>query len=315
MKPLNSHAAELQSFWQGSILWNCPMAKYSTFKVGGPAEAVLVAENEEALVRVVRWLRENDITWQIIGKGSNILAPDEGLPGVVITLGGELARFSETNRTQDRVTIRAGAGATLARLVNHTTTSGLSGLEFAVGIPGSVGGALIMNAGAWGAEIGPLVESLTYLAANGERVTVKRQDLRFSYRRWDHPGQVVILGAELVLAVGIKEEIITRARGYAEERRRRQPQHAASAGSFFKNPEGTAAGKLIEEAGFKGYAIGGAMVSREHANFIVNTGSATARDILDLKEKIQASVYKKFGITLEPEVHILGSEAGGRRIE
>ena len=283
------------------------MARFSTFKVGGPAEAVLVAESRAGLVRTIRWLNEKDIPWQVIGRGSNILVPDQGLTGAVIILSGELAAVAAEPGDRERAIIRAGAGASLAKLVRQATDSGLRGLEFLVGIPGSVGGAVIMNAGAWGDEIGTLVQSLTFLDRTGAEQIRTRQGLNFSYRQWDDREGKVVLGCDLGLQRGSREEIMVRCREYLGQRKAKQPRHQASAGSFFKNPEGDAAGRLIEAAGLKGYAIGGAMVSREHANFIVNTGTASAGEIIALMQEIQSRVLDRFGVALEPEVRILNN--------
>ncbi len=307
MAELQAHAGELARIWDGAIHWHCPMARFSTFKVGGPAEAVLIAESRAGLVRTIRWLNEKDIPWQVIGRGSNILVPDQGLTGAVIILSGELAVVAAEPGDREQAIIRAGAGASLARLVQEASDSGLRGLEFLAGIPGSVGGALVMNAGAWGHEIGTLVQSLTFLDQNGAQQTRTRPGLNFSYRQWDDREGKVVLGCDLALQPGSRERIMARCREYLGQRRAKQPCHQASAGSFFKNPAGDAAGRLIEAAGLKGYAIGGAMVSREHANFIVNTGSATAGEILALMQEIRARVMDRFGIILEPEVRILNN--------
>ncbi|MCF6290221.1 MAG: UDP-N-acetylmuramate dehydrogenase [Desulfobacterales bacterium] len=307
MTELQAHAGELTRIWDGAIHWHCPMARFSTFRVGGPAEAVLIAESRAGLIRTIPWLNQKNIPWQVIGRGSNILVPDQGLAGAVIILGGELAMV--TAKPAGRPAIRAGAGASLASLVRQAADSGLCGLEFLVGIPGSVGGALVMNAGAWGDEIGPLVQSLTFLDRSGTARIITRPELNFSYRRWDDRQGKLVLDCDLDLRPGNCEEIMARGREYLGRRKATQPCHQASAGSFFKNPEGDAAGRLIEAAGLKGYAIGGAMVSREHANFIVNTGTATAGEIIALMQEVRSRVLDRFGITLEPEVRILDNQA------
>ncbi|OGQ98952.1 MAG: UDP-N-acetylenolpyruvoylglucosamine reductase [Deltaproteobacteria bacterium RIFOXYD12_FULL_57_12] len=306
MPSLHSHATELQQIWKGQILWDCPLARFSTLKVGGPAEAVLIAQEQEGLSRLIRWLNGQGIGWQVIGRGSNILVPDEGLTGAVIILDGELAAIEEIAATDSGRLLRAGAGASLARLAAYCTDQGLTGLEFTVGIPGSFGGAIVMNAGAWGREIGALIESVTLLDRQGDLHVIERPALKFSYRRWENFAQGIVLSAILTVANGDRQMIASTCREYAESRRRKQPQGVASAGSFFKNPAGQAAGRLIDEAGLKGTKFGGAMVSMQHANFIVNTGTASARDIFALMREIQTKVFDKFGIRLEPEVHILG---------
>lgn len=305
MASLDLHAADLARIWTGSIYRDCPLARFSTFKVGGPVEVLLVADRWDELPQLIRWLKKNRISWRVIGKGSNILAPDEGLEGVVIILGEDFATIEQRSFGEARPQIRAGAGCLLARLLSFCRNKGFSGLEFTVGIPGSVGGAVAMNAGAWGREIGNLISSLHLLSATGEQRTIARKDLNFSYRQCETIKDSLVLAADLVLDLGDTQEIDRRCREYAGQRRQKQPQGVASAGSFFRNPPGQAAGRLIEEAGLKGCKTGGAMVSLEHANFIINTGTATARDILTLMKKIQTAVFAKSGVMLEPEVHIL----------
>lgn len=307
MASLPAYARELEKFFSGRIRWNCPLAPFSTLKVGGPAEAVLTADSLGELTGLLPWLTARRVPWQVIGRGSNILVADEGIPGVVILLGRDFAKVETVGPAGGLVLVRAGGACALARLVGYCTDQQLSGLEFAVGIPGSVGGAIIMNSGAWGMTISDVLTSVELLLPDGTLRTEPRENLTFAYRQWqDHTGEVVI-GATFTLGRGEKERIAETCREYSRQRKERQPQNVASAGSFFKNPPGRAAGKLIEEAGLKGVRIGGAMVSSKHANFIVNTGAATARDILELMQRVRMAVYDKYGIMLEPEVHILGN--------
>ena len=311
MALLNSHAEDLAGFWKGEILWDSPMSRFSSLKVGGPAEAILFAENHAELQNLVGWLHDNNVGWQVIGRGSNILVPDEGLPGVVIFLDGEFARFetiedSLTATDKETVRIRAGGGCLLPKLVRHCITNGLAGLEFAIGIPGSVGGAVVMNAGAWGHEIGELIDTATVMDGNGAIVIAKKEGLGLAYRKWGMSPATILLSATFVLTKGDQHSIEAESQRYQALRKQKQPLGMASAGSFFKNPPGQPAGRLIEEAGLKGFKIGDAMVSDQHANFIINTGKASANDIFSLMQEVQDTVYKRFGIKLEPEVHILG---------
>jgi len=312
MASLNSHSKDLSSFWTGKILWDIPMSQYSTLKVGGPAEAIISVANVEDLKRLVHWLKENDISWWIIGRGSNILVPDRGLSGVTIVLEGEfigLEKLENQPGQKDKTAlILAGGGCLLSKAVHFCTANSLSGLEFAVGIPGSIGGAVIMNAGAWDNEIGNLLASATLMNNNGKVFTELGQNLGFTYRGWGIETNTILLDATLVLAIGIKDEIKAACNRYLELRKKNQPLREPSAGSFFKNPPELSAGRLIDEAGLKGHLIGGAKVSEKHANFIINTGNATATDILNLMHFVQDTVYKHSGIRLEPEVHILGNE-------
>lgn len=315
MASLNSHSGDLARFWKGDILWNRPMAQYSTFKVGGPAEAIIPVLSIEDLRRLVCWLKDNGICWRIVGRGSNILVPDHGLPGVTILLEGDFISIerlgSHAGLREKENLIRAGGGCPLAKIVRFCTDHALSGLEFAVGIPGSIGGAVVMNAGAWGSEIGPLVDSATLMNRGGEVIAAKGEELGFTYRGWGMPPGTVLLSATLALTAGAQEDIKAACGRFQEQRRKNQPLTEASAGSFFKNPAAMSAGRLIDMAGLKGHAIGGAKISEKHANFIVNTGNASARDILDLMRHVQDTVFARFGIRLEPEVHILGETAEG----
>jgi UDP-N-acetylmuramate dehydrogenase len=309
MTSLNSHTADLSRFWEGEILWNRPMASYSTFKVGGPAEAIIPVHTVEGLRRLVRWLEENKISWRILGRGSNILVPDHGLPGVTILLEGEFGNVEKLTDRADRLEnnyfIRAGGGCPLTKIVRFCTENSLSGLEFAVGIPGSIGGAIVMNAGAWGHEIGNLLDSALLMNSSGKIYTEKRENLGFTYRGWGMAPHTVLLHATLALTAGNRDEIKSACNRFQALRKKNQPLAEPSAGSFFKNPPAMSAGQLIDRAGLKGQAIGGAKVSEKHANFIVNTGEASASDILDLMRLVQNRVFARFGIKLVPEVHIL----------
>lgn len=302
---LTSHAQDLAAFWKGKILWRCPMAGFSTLRVGGPAEAVLYADELQDLSRLLRWLKKNDVPWVVIGRGSNILVPDEGLAGVAIILGKGFSAIERINTEKNRVLLRAGAGCPLARLVRYCSRHGLAGLEFAVGIPGSVGGAITMNAGCWGGDIGSILHSLTFLDPDGNIHEEDRENLIFSYRKLQKEKDRVIVSGTFHFMRQDPQKVKDLCLDYKKRRRVQQPQGSASAGSFFKNPAGQAAGKLIEEAGLKGYRRGGAMVSAKHANFIINTGTATAHDIIELMREIQQKVHEMTGIMLEPEVHIL----------
>lgn len=310
MVSLNSHAKDLSCFWPGKIIWQSPMSKYSSLRVGGPAEAVIPVHNLAELKRLLSWLRTNDIDWWIIGKGSNILVSDKGLAGVIIILDGDFRAIDLLSSTREsvenRVFVRAGAGCPLPRLVTFCSTRGLTGFEFAVAIPGSVGGAIVMNAGAWGLEIGTLVDSVNLIDATGRIRSLQGPELGFAYRKSSLPQNSILLDAIFALTPGSPEAIRTKCRKYQELRLQKQPHGELSAGSFFKNPPNDSAGRLIDQAGFKGFSIGGAKVSEKHANFIVNTGNATAADIIKLMQVIQQKVQKEFGIILEPEVHILG---------
>ena len=304
----DSQAKDLEKLMPGKVMWDCPLARYTTLRVGGPGEAVVTAESSDDLTRLLKWLRGRNIPRHIIGGGSNILVPDHGLTGVIVMLGRGLAEIETVGEKNDKVLVRAGGGCRLAGLIKYCTDRAISGLEFAVGIPGSIGGAIFMNAGCWGSEIGDVLSSVTLLNPAGELVSEPREKLDFSYRHWGGGKETVILAAVFALMKGDKQKIKATCRKYLQQRKEKQPQHLASAGSFFKNPPDQAAGKLIEETGLKGYSVGGAMVSPQHANFIVNTGKATAGDILALMRLVQSKVFDRTGIMLEPEVQILEND-------
>ncbi len=303
-----SISEKMALFWHKDVVWDCPMSKFSTLRVGGNADAVVFPETVEELTALIKGAQRHNIPWWIIGRGSNILVADEGLPGVVVQLGRQFSGIERVAGDGEEVVVRADAGCSLSRLVEWCAEQELTGLEFAVGIPGSVGGAVVMNAGAWGEDISGIIASAQVLEPAGTLLAMDRDELGFSYRQWGGGKEWIVVSAEFVLEKGKKEAIRRSLREYTARRKAGQPQGTQSAGSFFKNPPGNAAGRLIEDAGLKGMRVGGAMVSRRHANFIVNTGTATARDILDLMHMVQEGVKQKSGILLEPEVHILGTE-------
>lgn len=281
------------------------MDRRCTLRAGGPARALVVPEGRRRLADLLVALEKVGAPWRVVGRGSNILVPDSGYDGVIILLGRNLSTITRLPDEGEDVRVRAEAGCGLMRLVSWCAQQGLSGLEFAAGIPGSVGGAVAMNAGAWGGEIAHCLTALTLLAPSGELLARPRTELAVAYRRIDTEGMIVV-EAEFLLRKDAPGDVAGRGRELLARRGARQPRGVASAGSFFKNPaDMPAAGRLIEEAGLKGTRIGGAEVSQVHANFFVNTGGATARDFLDLMALVQQTVQKQFGVWLEPEVHIL----------
>ena len=303
---------EIRKCWPGEIFWDCPMAQYSTMRVGGPAEALILPSSLDQLSRLVIKLAKRGIPWLVLGRGSNIIVADQGISGVVIVLGRDFSGIRQVDQKEQgkgaaaEVNIYVEAGCSLAKLGRWCVKHGLSGLEFAAGIPGSLGGSVVMNAGAWGGEMGQVVRSLVLLERNGTVYTVSTGPDDFSYRRWKgYSGQVVV-AAHLALTPGLPAEIEERCRQYDRRRKSKQPQAVASAGSFFRNPVGEAAGRLIEQSGLKGTAVGGARVSEVHANFLVNTGGATANDFYILMQMVQEKVNKRFDIELQPEVKFVG---------
>lgn len=286
----------------GQILPNEPLAPYTTWKIGGPADFLLIPNTKEQLVRTVRILHEHQVPWFKLGKGSNILFTDKGYRGVVIKLGEAL----ETLRFEDHH-VRVGAAYGLIKLAVMSGKQGLTGLEFAGGIPGTVGGAVYMNAGAHGSDMSSVLKSVEVLLNTGELVQLQVDDLKFTYRHSIlHDLQAIVTEAIFELSYGDRKEIAAAMATYKDRRLRTQPLQSACAGSVFRNPEGNYAAKLIEEAKLKGFVIGGAEVSTQHANFIINSGHASAQDVLTLMGHIQACVYEQFGVQLIPEVMVVG---------
>ena len=300
---------ELQDIVTGEIRWDCPLSEYTSIAIGGPAKAVVTVANENELAGLLQFFSRTKVAWRIIGKGSNLLIRDEGYPGVIVLLGSGFKQIGYGERQEDgRIRALAGGGCGLTRLAMSCVEKGIAGLEFAAGIPGTVGGAVIMNAGAWGREIASILRTLTVLTPEGERI-LQRRDLDFGYRCWrdfqKFCGRAVLIRVEFELFADDPEAVRGRCLHLQEKRRASQPKGAKSAGSFFKNPAGDSAGRLIEASGFKGRQIGGAMVSLEHANFLVNTGGATSADVIALMRLIQQKVKTDSGIELEPEVHFI----------
>jgi UDP-N-acetylmuramate dehydrogenase len=281
-----------------------PMAKLTTFKVGGPVDLLAEPENIRQLEAVLRFCEREGIPWMVLGLGSNLLVRDKGIRGVVIKLGGEFVRW-EADGNQ----ITAGAAVSLSELSKVTAKMGLTGLEFACGIPGSVGGAVYMNAGAYDGEIARVLLSVEAWDPVSGVVTYMNQELNFGYRRSRFQAEKkVIVKLVLELNPSTVEEACAKVVDLTAKRESKQPMELPSAGSIFRRPEGYYVGPLIEQAGLKGYQIGGARVSEKHAGFIVNAGGATARDVTDLIEHIRKVIREKNGVDLVPEVKIVGEE-------
>ena len=304
----------LASLVSSPVLWDCPLRDYTSFAIGGPATALIVVEELAKLQRLLIFFGEHKIQWRIIGRGTNLLVSDAGFAGVILLLGkgfGAIVRGDAV--TSEGVVIQAGAACSLARLGGWCVDQGLSGLEFVTGIPGTIGGAVIMNAGAWGRELANVIVSVTVVTSSGQVHILPRSELKFGYRIWhDHEhakdgvaATQVLIGVELQGVVAGQEQIRSLCQSYHQKRQIKQPKGVPNAGSFFKNPQGDAAGRLIEASGLKGLRVGGAMVSPVHANFLVNSGGATAANVLELMEKVRVKVQADSGIVLEPEVHFL----------
>jgi len=279
-----------------------PMAGHTTWRIGGPADLLVLPGSSNDVVKAVKFANTWGIPWVVMGNGSNLLVKDGGIRGMVIKIRDGLNQLEIQGQT-----IRAGAGVLLPRLAGKAVEAGLGGLEFACGIPATLGGAVIMNAGAHGSSIGDFVQRVAAINVNGDTVELSREELAFGYRSSClYPKELIVTDVTLHCPSGNREESRRIIQENLIRRKTTQPLNLPNAGSVFKNPPGQAAGKLIEEAGGKGMRVGDAQVSGRHANFIVNLGQATARDVLTLIERIQTLVLQKLGIQLELEVIVLG---------
>ncbi len=303
---MNLEAAEKQIREKilGEVHLDHPLASLTTFKIGGSADLFVVPKNLMELLSVLQILKDNDVPYFLLGAGSNLLIGDRGIRGAVISLG---EGFDYAHAKGD--VILAGAGVSLAALSAEAKNAELTGIEFASGIPGSLGGAIYMNAGAYGGEMKDVICEVSYIDEDGSVVTVSCDECKFGYRESIFSGsKKIIISAKLTLKKGNKEEILATMRDLNARRKEKQPLEYPSAGSTFRRPEGHFAGALIEQAGLKGTRIGGAEVSQKHAGFVINTGNATAQDVLDLIAHIQKVVFEKYGVMLQPEVKIIGEE-------
>ena len=278
-----------------------PMKKHTSFKIGGNADVFIMAKTKDEIVSAISLLKENNIKVTIIGNGSNLLVSDDGIDGVVLCVGKTFSSVTSNGNT-----ITADAGILLSRLSGFAASKGLTGLEFASGIPGTLGGAIVMNAGAYGGEMKDCVVSTTYIDQNGNICIADRDEHAFSYRKSRFKDGDIILSSTLNLQKGDEISIKETMQALSEKRREKQPLEYPSAGSTFKRPEGAFAAKLIDDALLRGFSIGDAQVSEKHCGFVINRGNASCKDVLSLMKHIQITVKEKFGYELEPEVKIIG---------
>ena len=290
-------------FQKEHILLEEPMKNHTSFQIGGPAELFIEPESEEIFGRLLTFLKRESVPFVVIGAGSNLLVGDRGVRGVVVKTG---KAFDFLERRENIIT--AGSGVTLAKLSSFAAQAGLSGLEFASGIPGLVGGALYMNAGAYGGEMKDVVRRTYYYNEDGEKKTVEGADHQFGYRSSIFTeGGKYIVSTEMELSPKSEDEIRLQMLELNRRRKEKQPLSYPSAGSTFKRPEGYFAAKLIEDAGLKGASVGGARVSEKHSGFIINqTGAATAADVCALIDKVKETVFRKFGVELQCEIKKIG---------
>ncbi|WP_455716262.1 UDP-N-acetylmuramate dehydrogenase [Anaerosporobacter sp.] len=285
-----------------NIVRNEPLAKHTTFKIGGPADYFVTPENKDQLKLVIQVCTESNTPYYIIGKGSNLLVGDKGYKGVIIQI------YKKFNRIEfDNNIVTAGAGVMLSRLAREAAEHGLAGLQGESGIPGTLGGAVAMNAGAYGYEIKDYIKSATVISQDGELLTLNKEELQLGYRTSIvQKNSYVVLEATFELSSGKKEDILEEIKEFDKKRAEKQPLEFPSAGSTFKRPEGYFAGKLIMDAGLRGYRVGDIMVSEKHCGFVVNVGNGTASEVRQLISDVQRIVYEKNQVMLEPEVRFLG---------
>jgi UDP-N-acetylmuramate dehydrogenase len=294
---------EIQDLNIGKVKRNERLSQHTTMKIGGPADIFIEPASLENIQKVMTFLKERQIPWRAIGRGSNLLVSDKGIEGVVIKLGSGLDHLTIND---SKITV--GGGHSLVSLSTLISKKGLSGLEFASGIPGSVGGAVYMNAGAHGSDISKILTKAHILFDDGSMEWLSNDEMEFTYRtsvlQKKRPG--IVLEAEFQLTKGDKTAIVSQMQKNKDYRKETQPWNFPCAGSIFRNPLPNYAGKLIEDAGLKGFQMGGAKISEMHGNFIVNAGNATAKDVLDLIQYIKDTILNLYGIKMETEVEIIG---------
>lgn len=284
------------------ILLNEPMCKHTTFRVGGEAMCFVRVSDSRQIAKIIPYLKEVEVPYFILGNGSNLLVGDKGYKGVIFQIGSSMGSV-----VAEGTCIRAKAGALLSMAARCALENGLTGLEFSSGIPGTIGGGVVMNAGAYDGEMKQIVKQVTVMNEQGEILEIDGDDMEFGYRTSIIKNRpFIVLEVLMSLKPGNKGEIAEKMEELARRRKEKQPLEFASAGSTFKRPEGYFAGKLIMDAGLRGYSIGGARVSEKHCGFVVNAGNASAADVAEVIREVQERVKDKFGVTLETEVIFLG---------
>jgi len=296
--------SEIARILPGRVIFNEPLSNHTTFGIGGPADALVMPGGTGDLKKILEFCRTNRIPVFVFGLGSNLLVRDRGIRGVVVKLGNCLNKIKF-----DGVCVEAESGVGISDLAYKAAQESLSGLEFAEGIPGTLGGAVVMNAGAYGGEIGDILETVEVLTVDGKMRVYGQNEMTWGYRKSIFQGmEAVVISARIRLTPGTSEEIKQRMAEYARARQSRQPLEMPSAGSIFKRPQGFYVGPMIEQLGLKGFSIGGAQISTKHAGFIVNKGGASAGDVLELIAHVQDLVRKNFDVDLQTEIKIVGEE-------
>lgn len=290
-----------------NVRLNEPMSRHTTMKVGGPAAILVTPSGRESIIKCMEAIRENGISFFILGNGSNVIFKDEGFNGAVISLSEHFKGYRVPMRGMGKARVTVKSGTDNKRFSDAMIAKGLSGFEFASGIPGSVGGATAMNAGAYEGEMKQIIKEVTLLNPDGQVIRKNAEEMDFGYRHSFVSGtEYLILSTTFELTEDDPEKIRARVEDLKRRREEKQPLEYPSCGSTFKRPEGYFAGKLISDAGLKGYCVGGAQVSEKHAGFIINKDNASAKDILDLIDHVKNTVYDKFGVMLECEVKVVG---------
>ena len=292
---------ELRAKFGARVRASMPLAELTSFRIGGPADLFVNVEDEGELMHAKAAAHRASVPCFCLGAGTNLLVSDRGMRGLVVRLGDGFAKIEI-----DGSKVVAGAGAAFGALVEAVVDRGLEGLEFGEGIPGTVGGGLVMNAGAFGGEIAKVVTLVHGVTEAGEAIALTKDDVKFAYRRTELPNRFIITRVDFELARGDRERLMTRVAELKAKRASRQPRGMPNAGSIFKNPPGNFAGKLLEGAGLKGTRLGGAAFSDQHANFIVNLGGAQAAEVLALIDMARNKVKEQSGVLLEPEVRLVG---------
>lgn len=284
------------------------MSKHTTFRIGGPADFFVTPETTEQVSEVLAACKEGEIPYYIIGNGSNLLVGDYGFRGVILQIGNKMAQYAIENVDDQHKRVTAQAGVMLSRIANAVANESLTGFEFASGIPGTLGGAVAMNAGAYGGEIKDNIVSAVVIDKEGTVLTLDKEQLTLGYRTSVVQTEgYIVLEATFEFPMGNKEEIVGKISELATQRREKQPLEFPSAGSTFKRPEGYYAGKLIMDCGLRGFRVGNIMVSEKHCGFVINAGGGTAKEALTLIDEVSRRVFEQFGVNLEPEVRMIGA--------
>lgn len=288
---------------QGKVLIDEPMKKHTSFKIGGPVDILVIPGSLDEILQAVRVCKSHDVDFRIIGNGSNLLVKDKGIRGIAIKIADN---FKNISVVENKMTVQAGA--LLSTISKYALKNSLTGFEFAGGIPGTIGGAVTMNAGAYGGEMKHVVESVKCVDRDGKIINLSNQEMNFGYRQSKVEENLTVLEVELKLEESNCNDIKAKMDELNKKRTTKQPLSLPSGGSTFKRPEGYYAAKLIEDAGLKGHKCGGAQVSEKHAGFVVNVAEATAEDVLNLISVVQSTVLEKFSVELETEVKIIGED-------